>query len=463
MERRLTSPAGRTASFLLLALLSGSRLFGQQPADPQSVPQSALPPTASQPAPVPLSSPAPAASDPSPSPAPTPAPLAGAPPEPEAQGPASREATPDSTGAVDQGGSDSPTLLERFLSLDVFFPEGEIDLRLSRMVNKTFFEGLIRYNVVSGNILAFLRYRYYGHNHTTQFAVFDQIQLQRLQSLSNEFDRTRGFLMFMEWPHSYDYRTFLLTEVDKISTNREDSLITNNAIDTFIRLGLQLGSPGDQRSEAIVGESLARTPALFTATREIGPNDFSFTTALSYGFPYLGGDFNYLRLEFEALQRLDLTDRSFFVGRLHGGSFPFHGEGSPDDPIATDRFRIPLSAYFNLGGIDDMKGVSDTLLGTEELYSTWEFFTPWFLGENRHFLQMDWQNFYWVAYAGVGTIGFDRKVYTQFNQYIPDTGLGFESSARAGKYRFFISGIVARALKAGAGKLEARLSIRSYR
>ena len=43
--------------------------------------------------------------------------------------------------------------------LDVFIPEGEFDLRLSRLINKVFFEGQVRYDFVDGDITAFLRYR----------------------------------------------------------------------------------------------------------------------------------------------------------------------------------------------------------------------------------------------------------------------------------------------------------------
>jgi len=42
-------------------------------------------------------------------------------------------------------------------------------------------------------------------------------------------------------------------------------------------------------------------------------------------------------------------------------------------------------------------------------------------------------------------------------------GIGFESSFRLRrKYRFFLSGIVAQALK-GSGGVEARISVKSYR
>ena len=40
------------------------------------------------------------------------------------------------------------------------------------------------------------------------------------------------------------------------------------------------------RSNAIVGETRARTERLFSAFREIGPGGAGFTAAVTYGFPY---------------------------------------------------------------------------------------------------------------------------------------------------------------------------------
>jgi len=67
-----------------------------------------------------------------------------------------------------------------------------------------------------------------------------------------------------------------------------------------------------------------------------------------------------------------------------------------------------------------------------------------------------------VLYGGYGTLGFDKQVYTQLSGYVPDAGVGFESSVWLRKYRFFLSAIVAQALK-GNGGVEARISIKSYR
>jgi hypothetical protein len=383
-----------------------------------------------------------------------------APPTPphDAQVPVSQEAPPEGETAERAAGP-----VERFLPrLDLFFPEGDLDLRINRLVNKVFFEGQVKYNFVNGDITAFLRYRYYGFKRTTQLAVFDAVTFSRIEKLSNNFDRTRGFLLFEEWPHNYNYRTFALAEVDRIFSARRDLQLTTSRTNTWVRVGYQVGSRGDSRSEAIVGESRARTTALFTAIREIGPNQAGFTGALTYGFKLGLGDFDYLKLEVEALKRFDVTRDTFLVGRVHAGSFPVKARSPSAGLLPEDRFAIPLSEFFTLGGRDDLKGVSSNLTGTEETYTTWEYFFPWFLGAHRDLLGLQWQNWYWVLYAGVGTIGFDRKVLTDFGTYIPDSGLGFESSVRLGKYRFFLAGVVARPLK-GSHKVEARVSVKSYR
>ena len=51
-------------------------------------------------------------------------------------------------------------------------------------------------------------------------------------------------------------------------------------------MGYQIGTPDEGRSSAIAGETRARTERLFSAFREFGPGDATFTAALTYGFPY---------------------------------------------------------------------------------------------------------------------------------------------------------------------------------
>jgi hypothetical protein len=378
------------------------------------------------------------------------------PPEPGDQSAASREASSDATS-----GEQGETPIERFLpNVDLLFPEGALDLKVSRLVNKVLFEGQVRYAFVSGDITAFLRYRYYGHDRTTQIEVFDDISFGRVQSFSNRFDRTRGANVFLEWPHSASFRTFALSEIDRISSNNQSLLATNNRTDTFVRVGTQVGSTGDPRTQAIVGDTRAYFPSIFTAVREIGPGQFGFTGGLTYGFHL--GSFDYVRLEAQALKRFDLTGRTFLVGTLHLGSFAYSELPNPLAPDPQDRYSIPPAAFFNIGGADNLKGLSNRLVGTQELHTTWELFTPWFLGEHRDFLRLEWQSWYWILYAGVGTIGFTSRVYTDLAAYIPDTGFGFESSVRLWRYRFFLAGIVARPLK-GTNHMAARLSVRTYR
>ena len=106
--------------------------------------------------------------------------------------------------------------------LDLFFPEADLDLRVSRLINKVFFEGQVKYNFIKGDITAFLRYRYYGFKRTTQFTVFDAIEFADVKDFSSDFDRVRGSLLFWQWPHSYTSRTFALVELDRISSNKEE-------------------------------------------------------------------------------------------------------------------------------------------------------------------------------------------------------------------------------------------------
>jgi len=426
-------PLSRLAISLTLTLLTIAATrpaVGQQPASPPAptAPQQPEPPASSPPTEPPLASP------------------------PEGQ-----ETTSESTSLF------GPQ--ERFLPhLDVYFPEGDLDLRVNRLVSKTFFEGQIKYNFVNGDITAFLRYRYYGANRITQFAVFDSINFDRVEKFSNDFDRVRGALVFLQWPKSYKYRLFALGEIDRISSNRQDLLINDNGqTNTFIRYGLQYGAPGDPTSDAIVGETRARIDPLFTAAREFGPGDSVVTAAVSYGFKVGPGDFNYVKVETEGAKRFDFSSDVFMIGRLHVGGFPFKTDAKPNSsPFPIDHLLIPRAEFFSLGGRENLKGLKNSLDGTEEIHNTWELFFPWFLSANRDFLHLTWQNWYWVAYAGVGNSGFSSSVYTSLHDYIPDVGLGFESSLQVSRYRFFLAGVLAHSLKGSEG-LEARVSLKSYR
>jgi len=357
--------------------------------------------------------------------------------------------------------------------LDLFFPEGELDLRVNRLINKVFFEGQVKYNFLEGDITAFLRYRYYGYRRTFQLTAFDSVEFDDLEELSNEFSRVRGMLGLVQWPHNYHHRTFLVAEIDRIFSNQEELRFSNNKTNSFVRLGYQIGTPRDGRSNSLVGERRARVERLFTPFREIGPRGAGFTTALTYGFDVGLGDFDYVRLELEGLKRFQLSEREFLVWRAHAGTFPAvdrceAGEVATacedlgdSEIVEPNRYSTPRSELFRLDGRESLKGLSDRLRGTEELHSTVELFLPWFLDTDRKTFGIEWSNWYWILYGGVGTIGFDPDVYTDLEEWIPDVGFGFESSFRLKKYTFFLSGIVAHALN-GQGDFEGKLSLKSY-
>lgn len=348
-------------------------------------------------------------------------------------------------------------------SLEVYLPEGDLDLRSSRLVNKVFFEGQVKYNFIKGDITAFLRYRYYGYRRTYQITGFDEVQFSGVENAdSGEFDRTRGLLALVQVPHDYQHRTYLVGETDRLTSNKESERFTNNRTNTFVRLGYQIGTPEDDRANAIVGETRARVDRLFTAYRRIGPGDFGLATALTYATPLLG-DFNYLKAEFEGLKRFELGGDFFVVGRLHGGTFPFKRQVREGPEIdLSDRYSIPRGELFRLDGRNNLKGLGERRRGTEELHTTWELFIPWFLDRDRRLLGLNWQTWYWVLYTGYGTVGFDPQVYGDLAAYTPDAGIGFETSLRLKKYRFFLSAVAAQALRGGGGT-ELRVSIKSYR
>lgn len=329
----------------------------------------------------------------------------------------------------------------------------------------------MKYNFIDGDITAFLRYRYYGYRRTTQFTVFDAIEFDEIdEDVTEDFDRVRGTLLLLQWPYNYNHRTFALAEIDGISSNRRERgsqfFVRRDRTNTFLRLGYQLGTPDEGRSSAIAGETRARTERLFSAFREFGPGDSTLTAAVTYGFDFGIGDFEYVKMEFEAVKRFDVSARTFLIGRLRGGTFPHYGRVDANallpNPDEIDFYALPRSEALRLDGRENLKGLSDRRHGIEQLLTTWEYFFPWFLESHRSFLRLDFQNWYWILYTGIGTIGFDREVYTDFDSYVPDAGIGFESSFQLRKYRVFLSGIVAQALK-GDGGVEARISVKSYR
>lgn len=347
--------------------------------------------------------------------------------------------------------------------LDFYFPEGELDFRLNKLLKGSFYEGQLRYDFVKGDIEAFLRYRYYGYNRIYQLGLFDAVEFEPIEKGSNDFERTRGGLVLLQWPVDYHNRLFLLGEVDRISSNKEEFQFTTNKTDSFFRFGYQLGTPDDVRLNAIVGETRAQRRTLFTAHREIGPSSAGFSAALTYGFDAFLGDFDYAKLELAGLKRFRLGPRAFIVWRAHAGTFPrkeiVRPELKDDSP---DRYSIPRGEFFRLDGRDALKGLQRDLRGTDERHTTLELFIPWFLDESRPALGVEWTSWYWILYGGYGAIGFDAADVEDTANYLTDVGIGFETSFTLKDYTIFIGGVAAYVLDLSDG-IEARFSVKAYR
>ena len=107
-----------------------------------------------------------------------------------------------------------------FPDVNIYLPEGRADIRLLKPIRNSLFENQINYNFVSGDISAFLRYKYYGRRATSTFTFFDSIEFEELEQLSNDFSRTRGALYLQRRPINYYNRFYGLLEFDRLTFSR---------------------------------------------------------------------------------------------------------------------------------------------------------------------------------------------------------------------------------------------------
>lgn len=346
-------------------------------------------------------------------------------------------------------------------NLDFYFPEGELEFRLNTLIKGSFYEGHVRYNFVKGDIEAFLRYKYYGRENVYQLGLFDSVEFEPIEEVSSDFERTRGGLFLLRRPLDYYQRLFLLYEVDRITSSKEEFQFTTNKTDTFLRFGYQLGTADDVGLNAIVGETRAERRNLFTAHRQIGPASAGFSAALTWGFPALLGDFDFVKLELGGLKRFRLGADAFIVFRVHAGTFPHKTVARTEEGLdPTDRYSIPRGEFFRLDGRDNLKGLQDPRRGTEERHATTELFLPWFINSNRTALGVDWDSWYWILYGGYGAIAFDADALSKSSNYLTDVGIGFETSFDLKDYVLFIAGIVAYTLDTD-GSVEVRFDIKA--
>ncbi len=362
-------------------------------------------------------------------------------------------------GSQSESAADHPTPPPTSPTIDFYFPEGELDFRLHRLVNNAFFEGRVQYDFPDGDIGAFLRYRFYGRQRIYQLSLFDTIEGESVDR-GVDFERIRGGQILVQWPFNYHHRAFLLAELDRISSNKEEFRFSAARTNTFVRFGYQLGTPDDERSNRIVGDERAQLRSLFSAYRRIGPGDFGLTGAVSYSADYLGSDFAYLKLELSGLKRFRVTRRTFAIGRIQAGTFPHARIDRPELP-SEDQFAVPRNELFRLHGRDNLKGLRTERRGTDRVILSGEYFVPWFLDGDRRALGLRWNSWYWVGYAGTGNLGFNQDIFREFEDYVVDLGVGFESSFRLREFTFFLSGIVARTFDP-EGDPKVSFSIKSY-
>ena len=356
-----------------------------------------------------------------------------------------------------------PGILPR---LNVYLPEGRADFRLIKPIRNSLFENQIAYNFVSGDISAFLRYKYYARNGTSAFSFFDSIEFEELEQFSNEFSRTRGALYLYRRPLHFFHRLYGLVEFDRLTFSNPQDHPDANRTNTYFKVGYQFGTPSDERSNAIVGEARDRLFDLFTAFREVGPNGRGFSLAATYGFDFLGGDYHYVKTEFEALQALPLPRRQRLVLRLHGGYFPYKDRVFRDDEVDPERgtpFLVPRYELFRLNGRQELKGYRGAERGPNEVHLTVEHVVPIFTEGAKRFLGLSWNNVYAVGYAGTGNVGNDTDAYTDFGNYKFDAGAGVEASLSYRSYRAFVSALVAKTFANGRGGGRLLFSLKTYR
>lgn len=349
-------------------------------------------------------------------------------------------------------------------SLNLYLPEGRADIRLIKAIRNSLFENQIDYNFVSGDISAFLRYKYYGRSATSTFTFFDSIEFEELERFSNDFSRTRGALYLQRRPINFYNRLFGLLEFDRLTFSQPVDHPDNNRTNIYVKLGYQLGTPSDERSNAIVGEARDRVLALFTAYREVGPQGRGFSVAATWGLDVIGGDYRYVKTEMEALQAISLPKRNRMVLRIHGGYFPYKKRVREEfDPLRGTPFSVPRYELFRLNGRHELKGYRGSERGPNQAHMTIEHVVPVFTETPRRLLGIDSNSLYAVGYVGAGNVGDETRTFTRFSDYKVDVGFGFETALSWRRYRAFLGALAAKTVVNGVGGGRLLLTFRTYR
>ena len=398
-----------------------------------------------------------------PSPSPTPAPTVTPPPTPADTAPAEPTGEPGEPLPPPTPPSE-PEKSGILPSLNVYLPEGRADIRLIKAIRNSLFENQINYNFVEGDISAFLRYKYYGRSATSTLTFFDSIEFEELEQFSNDFSRTRGALYLQRRPINFYNRLFALAEFDRLTFSRPVDHPDANRTNVYVKLGYQLGTPSDEKSNAVVGEARDRVLSLFTAYRDVGPHGRGFSIAATWGFDFLGGDYRYVKTEMEALQAISLPKKNRMILRVHGGYFPYKKTVREEfDPLLGTPFSVPRYELFRLNARDALRGYRGSERGPNEIHVTVEHVVPIYTETSRRFLGLDWTSLYAVGYVGAGNLGNETRIFREVSDYRVDVGVGMETALSWRRYRAFLGAMLAKTVVNGVGGGRFLVTFRTYR
>jgi hypothetical protein len=369
---------------------------------------------------------------------------------------------------------------DMFPNINLYLPEGEVDLRARKLIRNVLFESQINYQFVDGDISTFLRYKYYARDFTYRFSVFDTIEFASVQSGSRDFDRVRGGLLLFEFPANYNQRYFFLSQIDGLTfsdVRRRD----NNQNNLYFKLAYQQGTPFDERLNGIVGESRGRISPVLTAFRDIGPQKIGLAVALTQGINKIAGDYRYTKFESELLKRSDLTENIFLISRVHAGTIvnkqrmplDVDENGNEIERTYFEHYSVPRYELFRIGGREALKGIDSNSRGDQEVHLSNEVFAPIFRNRNYRIFGSHWTNMYGIGYVGVGACRCDSgrnvkpedEVLSNMSDFVADAGLGIESSITVRDYDVFLSVLYAQTVNAPDNLKghEIRFSIRTSR
>ncbi len=425
---------------IVIALLAISlRAQEVPPPPPPDPPADSVPQPAPPPDPQPVTEAVPQEQVPQEPPAqPVPDPQVPEPPAP----PPPATAAPVEEPAIAPPEGEAERRPDLFPETNIYLPEGELDIRVRKLIQNSLFDGQINYNFVDGDVSTFLRYKYYARRFAYKIGVFDELEFDQLGGATDEFDRVRGGLLMISFPQDYDTRYTFLTQVDSLAygdLTRPDNDKTN----VYTKIGYQFGTETDERLNSIIGETRGRIIPVLTAYRDIGPRQMGLALALTSSIEAIGSEFKYHKLEGEMLKRFDYGNESVLFTRFHAGTFLGEEQLIPDEDETLetfDKFSIPRYELFKLGGRDLLKGV-DEVRGTDELRATGEYFYPVFRNREYRKLGARISDLFLIGYTGAGVATYGTSDIADL--WVLDAGLGFEMGLRIRNYDIILSAIYA--------------------